>query len=60
MRTKIIYQGATMGENMATRAKTTLSILICAAVLLNAGGCVFVDHDHYHHDHHDDAIVVHP
>ena len=45
-----------------TNSRTTLHLLICAGVLLNAGGCVVVDHEHahhYYHPHHEDAVIVH-
>ena len=37
---------------MFLKVKNTFQILCCAALALQLGGCIFVDHDHhYHHDH---------
>lgn len=44
---------------MLTKFKTTVQLVILAALVLEAGGCIFVDRDRWHHDHpHDDHAAI--
>lgn len=42
---------------MLMKLKSVLQVMIGAVLAAQLGGCIFVDHDHYHHEHRVHEVV---